>query len=115
MKKNIAIEFSKDLQIIFDSGLSIEMQVFLNSLKDEKIIKDFDFFTKPKGYFIDVFVKEYDKYIVEDLFLSFVKWIEYSYFTFYTKEYNVDSSSYQIISGLSDLIAFNCMISFRKN
>lgn len=111
MQQDLLQNIIKQVELITDQGLSIEIKDFYEG---EPNVVNYGFSIEDTCYVIHIKLKCFDLAVVKKLFLSFAAFMQYSEFTFYTLETadTGDSASYHFLSGREDLKAFYCKLIF---
>lgn len=111
---NIREKLANQLEPSNIEGLSIEMKDFFSS---ESSINSFqlEYSTYTQSYTISCTKHSLTPDGVKDFFMRFVRFIQYSSFTFYTKTRTEEKIEFELISGSEDMICFCCNVIFLQN
>lgn len=112
MLKKIIDDLKKEINLITDIGLDIEMK---DILKNDKNIEKFEINSEEnKQYIINIKVKEFNKNRINNLFIELFTFIKYSDINFYTRSIIEDKIIYEFISAKENMTGYYCNIIFEK-
>lgn len=107
---SIINDLIKNMTIRIDSGISIEINVFL---REQEGVKSYSIAATEDGkYDIAVEVNDFSHSMVKQLFKDFVSFMEFSYCTYYEKIVNEDTIKYVFISIDKNRVGFCCRINY---
>lgn len=100
----------RNMNIRIDSGISIEMNVFL---REQENVKSYSIAATEDGkYEIAVEVNDFSHSMVNQLFRDFVRFMEFSCCTYYERRVNEDSIDYVFVSTDKNGFGFCCQINY---
>lgn len=101
---------TKEIILFKEPGISIDINVFF---RDERNVSSFKIHTDDEKYFVDVELTNSTKDNVDDIFHSFVKYMQYSNIVCYQKSVSPDCITFEFITANNEMKGFCCHISFR--
>jgi hypothetical protein len=101
----------KELELIHESGVSADINAFF---RDERNVSSMDINFDDDRYIVDVVLTQCTHMEMSDMFHSFVKFMEYSCFSFYQKTILDDGVKYNFVTSGAGNKGFYCIISFRE-
>lgn len=100
-----------EVDLIDESGISWDIHIFFSQEKDVASTKmKFD----DGKFHVDIVLIQFTRMKVEDIFHSFVKYMEYSQFSHYRKRVFDDRIEYDFITAGANNKGFYCTLSFRE-
>jgi hypothetical protein len=108
MDKDKLYELSKEINLEYEPGISIEIIDFF----ENEDIADFKLEFKDNTYYVNVKLKEYDFQIARKFFSAFVFFIEYRNSTFYICDKKIDSVNYTLLSKMKTNKGFLCEVKY---
>lgn len=109
MANKIVENIISSIELITEPGIDAEIQHFFKN-SDEVI--EFSVEVANNKYYIDVMLKKSELHDIKSHFLSFVAFMQYSYFTFYSRKADDNLIVYKMISGGSDMKGFYCELTY---
>lgn len=109
MANKIVENIINSIELITEAGIGAEIQHFFKN-SDEVI--EFNAELTNHKYYIDVILNKCELHDIKSHFLSFVAFIQYSYFTFYSRKADDNLIVYKMISGGSDMKGFYCELTY---
>ncbi|WP_159565738.1 hypothetical protein [Budvicia diplopodorum] len=109
MANKIVENIISSIELITEPGIDSEIQHFLRSCDD---VIEFSVEINESKYYIDLILKNSNLHDIKNHFLSFVAFMQYSYFTFYTRRADDNLIVYRLISGGSDMKGFYCELTY---
>ena len=112
MENYLFKELRNNITIIEEMGIKIEIK---DCLKSEKKVEKFEVkVLEDRSYLILIKLERFNENDIEDIFHSFVKFMEYSYITIYLKDYNIKNNiiRYTFLTANKDMIGFECNLEF---